>query len=851
MPAEFPRNPTEFCITDVGSTTTKALLFRQEDTWRFYRREAPTTVEEPHADVTVGVTRALQALEAETGTTLLRDGVPAIPYLSTSSAGGGLAMVVTGLVRRVTSRSAERVALGAGAILLDVVAMDDGRTPYEKIEALKTQRPDMVLLAGGFDGEAISGPVFLAELVREAGLRPKLSPTAELPVLYAGNAHASDFVRDTLGRGFMFHPVANLRPAADRENLDPAREAIHDLFMDHVMSQAPGYEKLISWVSAPIVPTPSAFGKILAHASRELGVRILAIDIGGATTDVFTAHGGEVHRTVSANLGMSYSLLNVAHTAGIEALGELLASEGLDARNLWDRIGSKHIAPTSLPDSVTQMRVEWAAGAVAIREAVKAHLSVLEGVSLSRTTEDLKIRRTFGSGDGPAASSHPKADGFKLKGYDLVIGSGGILSHSPRGAAGMMLVQALRPAKPVDLAVDSAFVFPHLGVLSDLCPELAVQLFQELGMVRLGRSNEEHRAPASPEIPDPGSRVTSPEVSGIARGEIRLRRELAVPGEVMVSPGQEVEANTRIARSVRHFLRPFFLDVARALQVEPGDVRPYLKKREGDEVKNGEVLANRKVNVLRTKTYISPVNGTFERLLPDGTMVVRELPEEATSLSTASVARDLRMHPEQIDPYLRVEEGQPVERGQWVAALVKPGDMRISRSPVRGKVKEINRGYGIVTIEPLLEELDVLAWLPGTVVDVSDRGGVVASHGTRMEGVWGTGGEVSGRLSFTEEGAGTILVKDTATADDLSRLDAEGASGLIAGGLHLKDVLDLDPALTIVVTEGFGPQTLSADMRHALQAHEGRLTLLDGTTELRVGVRRPRIILPDAAPANP
>jgi hypothetical protein len=170
------------CITDVGSTTTKALLFeRRNGAWRYVRREAPTTVEKPHEDVAVGVLNAIRALEKETGLKLLEGGRPCVPYLSTSSAGGGLAMVVTGLVRELTADSADRVALGAGAIVLDVFAMNDGRTPYRKIEDLKRLRPDMVLLAGGFDGDNISGPVYLAELVVESsssnpGYRPRSGP---------------------------------------------------------------------------------------------------------------------------------------------------------------------------------------------------------------------------------------------------------------------------------------------------------------------------------------------------------------------------------------------------------------------------------------------------------------------------------------------------------------------------------------------------------------------------------------------------------------------------------------------------------------------------------------------------
>jgi len=98
-----------------------------------------------------------------------------------------LAVVVAGLVKAVTSTSAERVALGAGSIILDIIALDDGRTPYRKIDMLKKLRPDMFLLAGGFDGGAVFGPVFLAELLNQSGLRPKLSAKVKLPVIYAGN----------------------------------------------------------------------------------------------------------------------------------------------------------------------------------------------------------------------------------------------------------------------------------------------------------------------------------------------------------------------------------------------------------------------------------------------------------------------------------------------------------------------------------------------------------------------------------------------------------------------------------------------------------------------------------------
>jgi uncharacterized protein (TIGR01319 family) len=842
MEIRFPANATEFCVTDVGSTTTKAIFFREEaGSWRFYRRESPTTVEKPHEDVMIGVTRAMRLLEEASGARLLGRDRPEMPFLSTSSAGGGLAMVVTGLVREVTSRSAERVALGAGAILLDVIAMDDGRTPYEKIEALRSLRPDMILLAGGFDGEAISGPVFLAELIRESGLRPKLSPTARLPVIYAGNVHARDYVKETLDESFLFHIVPNIRPASEREDLEPARAAIHDLFMDHVMSQAPGYEGLRPWVDAPILPTPSAFAKILALASRELDTRILAIDIGGATTDVFTAERGKVFRTVSANLGMSYSILNVAQRAGIDAIRELLddAREPFTTLDLWDEIGEKYLHPTRLPTNARQREMERAAGTVAIREAVADHLQVLAGVSLNRGKEELHVSRAqprSGASKGPERR-------FTLSGYDLVIGSGGLLSHSPRPLAARMLIDALRPRKPLEIAVDSAFMFPHLGALSDVAPELALRLFRELGLVRLGVHAVGGRTALEDErVDQPATDSSSPPVPG--RTTLLLRRELAIPGQVFVAPGASVAPDALIARSTRQFLRPFFLAVTESLDAPPRELPALLRKGVGEEVEAGELLAERRANLLVTKHYRTPVPGRIERILPSGTLVLREKAEDAEKLTVVQVARDLRLAPESIRSHVRVTEGQLVERDQCLASSQRSGVAPLaSRSPVRGRVREINYAYGVITLEPHLETLEVRAWLPGVVETVSERGAIVAGAGTLIEGRWGLGAEASGYLCLDEPRPGAVPVRDTVSRDELRRFEPLAIAGLIAGSLHLSDALDHAPAYTLILTEGFGDRPLRPEIRDLLEAHAGGLTLLDGRTELRVGVRRPFAIL--------
>ena len=110
----------------------------------------------------------------------------------------------------------------------------------------------------------------------------------------------------------------NLRPTLEYENLGPAREAIHDLFLEHVMAQAPGYNALMSWTDAPIMPTPAAVGVMMQSLAQRHGINVIGVDIGGATTDVFSVFDGVFHRTVSANLGMSYSISNVLAEAGLD-----------------------------------------------------------------------------------------------------------------------------------------------------------------------------------------------------------------------------------------------------------------------------------------------------------------------------------------------------------------------------------------------------------------------------------------------------------------------------------------------------------------------------------------------------
>lgn len=480
---------TVIVATDCGSTTTKAILIEKVgDTYRqTYRGEAPTTVEAPFEDVTRGVLNAIAEIEELSGRKILdgdqiitpcRDEKTGVDiYISTSSAGGGLQMMVTGVVQNMTGESAQRAALGAGAIVIDVLAANDGRLPHEKIERIRSMRPDMILMAGGTDGGAVNHVVEMAEYVAAAEPRPRFGVTYKLPLIYAGNKEAQLQVKKILEEKSALVVTENIRPVLERENLAPARNKIHDLFLEHVMQQAPGYKKLIEMAGAPIMPTPAAVGLIMEAIAKREHLNLIGVDIGGATTDVFSVFEGAFNRTVSANLGMSYSVSNVLAEAGLANIMRWVPFT-IDEQTLRNRIKNKMIRPTTIPQTLDELQIEQAIAREALRLALIHHKSLatgLKGIQQERTISDVFEQQ---------ASGKSLINMLKL---DLIVGSGGILSHAPRRIQSMlMMVDAYEPMGCTRLSVDSIFMMPHLGVLSTINEQAATDVFVRDCMIYLG-----------------------------------------------------------------------------------------------------------------------------------------------------------------------------------------------------------------------------------------------------------------------------------------------------------------------------------------------------------------------------
>jgi len=455
----------------------------EKNQWRYIvSGEAPTTVEAPSEDVTLGVVNAVKEIEELTGHRILlqnRQGIiqPCTGhvgvdlYCTTSSAGGGLQMMVAGVIKTMTAESANRAALGAGAIVMDLIALDDGRRPYEKIRRIRNLRPDMILLAGGIDGV-----MMIAELIRAANPKPRLGAGYRLPLIYAGNREIREQIRKTLEANFSVTVVENLRPVLEMENTEPARQAIHEMFMEHVMSHAPGYSKLSGWTGVDIMPTPAAEGIAMQLIAKTFDMNVLGVGLGGATTNVYSVVNGRFVRSVSANLGMSYSVCNVMKESGVKNIMRWLPFK-MNQDDLRSRLRNKMIRPTTIPQKMDELIMEHAVAREALRLGLLHHKSIasrLKGVKISRTIGDLFQQE--------AEESY--IDMMKIQ---IIASTGGLLSHAPmREQTMLILIDAFQPEGITRMFQDSVFMMPHLGVLSTIYPEAAWEIFDKDCLVRLG-----------------------------------------------------------------------------------------------------------------------------------------------------------------------------------------------------------------------------------------------------------------------------------------------------------------------------------------------------------------------------
>ncbi len=467
-----------YLIVDIDSRTTKAILI--EGTVGDYRlegvSETMTTMEAPVLDVAVGVKTALAELEGSTGKKVLDGGKPssAQRFMASSSTGGGLHMVVGGVMSIISGESAQRAALGAGALLMDQFSKDDIRPHFEKIARLRSLKPDIMLMAGGTDGGAVAQVLEMAELVNTADVKPRFGEEYQLPLIYAGNVEIRDRVKKILGEEhYATKMVENVRPVISMENLGPAREGIYDAYMEHVIVHSPGYDELLRWTEEPLLPTQAAVGKLLYAYAESRAVNLIGVDVGGETTDVYSVFNGIFNRSLNADIGITYGVLNIVKETGLGNVMRWLPPE-MDERDVRNLVGNMmlHEYETLSPEQKT---IQAAVAREAVRLGLEKHKDIasrLKGTVVDRTLGDIfdqVLEKTI----------------IDLLKTHVVVGMGRVFKDQSALESAMILVDSLEPMGVTEIMVDRSSIMPHLGSLLGVNREAALQILVEESMTSL------------------------------------------------------------------------------------------------------------------------------------------------------------------------------------------------------------------------------------------------------------------------------------------------------------------------------------------------------------------------------
>jgi uncharacterized protein (TIGR01319 family) len=359
-------------------------------------------------------------------------GVRADEVLACSSAGGGLRIAVVGYERLVTAEAGRRVALSAGG---RVVRVHAGPLAPSDVDPLRAA--DVVLLVGGTDGG--DAEVLLGNARRLAAARIRT------PVVVAGNSEAAPEAAASLERtGRRVVVAPNVLPRIGVLKPLGARSAIRRLFLEHVLggkglSRGPRFPRLVR------APTPDA---VLAGVEvlAEVAGDVLVVDVGGATTDVYsvlaTPSSGSVVgeaaavRTVEGDLGMRWSAPGVVAAAVAEGL--------LPPDDPLARYAERVTADPG-----------WLPAATEVGELRLAELAVT-----------IALRR---HGRAPTPSEQPRA----LRDVGLVVGSGGVLRHATDEDRRRILAPATsdhgggwRVPERARTAVDARYVLFAVGLLA-------------------------------------------------------------------------------------------------------------------------------------------------------------------------------------------------------------------------------------------------------------------------------------------------------------------------------------------------------------------------------------------------
>jgi hypothetical protein len=247
------------------------------------------------------------------------------------------------------------------------------------------------------------------------------------------------------------------------------------------------------------------------------------------------------------------------------------------------------------------------------------------------------------------------------------------------------------------------------------------------------------------------------------------------------------------------------------------------------------------------------------------------------NVKTVNVANLLSVPPADVPGCMLKKAGEPVTDGEPIAQSKSLFGLMKStaRANTTGTLENVSEITGQVSLREAALPVEMTAYVDGTVARVLPGEGVaIETRGAFLQGIFGIGGEGVGTLALVASGpdatlepdalgevAGKVVVAGALVTQRLVRAARDrGAVGLVGGGIPDADLRGLlgqdlgvaitgseDLGITVVVTEGFGRIPIAQKTFDLLGKLAGRKASINGATQIRAGVLRPEIIVPERA----
>ncbi len=472
-------NVTSVLAADVGVARTRLALFGRADdgAWSVLgATEAVSTAQSPREGMLGGLATAARELEQATGRTLLgrhadlriaaRSGGSPGALVLCSSAAAPLRLVTLASTAEHSGVWAAAAAGWTYARVVDQAVRDAGLQDGVSLRWADAQHangwadvaariglmsPDAVLLAGGYDGGDVTA---LVKTARDL-LAIRQRSAAPLTLLFAGNTRAEPLLRRLYDGRADLRVAANVLPSPDRPNIQPAGEALDELYCQRKIGSLPGFGLVASQCAAPVLSSARALALAWSALASLRGEAVIGFDLGAVSTVAGLALPQDgYHLAVTSELG---------------------------ANNGWD---------SSVRDTDSHTIGRWIPIPFSKTE-IQTRLSARQNMYAAPKTNDAYLfqeavareawRSLYPFSNSAIAVPEPSTAPLNI------VGSGGIVTHTPSlWRVALMLLDAAEPHGVVRLWADRRGVLAQVGAMTAIDQSATRSLLEQGALTCLG-----------------------------------------------------------------------------------------------------------------------------------------------------------------------------------------------------------------------------------------------------------------------------------------------------------------------------------------------------------------------------